>query len=228
MKNEAIVKIQKFGKVGHTITKVAIIISIMLLVLLTGTAISLASLHQGSVKIYESSQLTLEFHKDTVEDALLENAKYRIPKMSITWNDIEHQLLDMEQDDKFLRFSGESETKEFEFMNLSYFEFIVSIWLALELVVLFFLKRICKALSVCETPFSETVIDSMQKLSISLIPVFVYSLFKDSLIESLMYGEMSLGIEFDFFTVLMVVLVFLLTFIFKYGAMLQQESDETL
>ena len=53
MKNEAIVKIQKFGKVGHTITKVAIIISIMLLVLLTGTAISLASLHQGSVKIYE-------------------------------------------------------------------------------------------------------------------------------------------------------------------------------
>ena len=134
----------------------------------------------------------------------------------------------MEQDYKFLRFSGESETKEFEFMNLSYFEFIVSIWLALELVVLFFLKRICKALSVCETPFSETVIDSMQKLSISLIPVFVYSLFKDSLIESLMYGEMSLGIEFDFFTVLMVVLVFLLTFIFKYGAMLQQESDETL
>ena len=94
--------------------------------------------------------------------------------------------------------------------------------------MLFFLKRICKALSVCETPFSGTVIDSMQKLSISLIPVFVYSLFKDSLIESLMYGEMSLGIEFDFFTVLMVVLVFLLTFIFKYGAMLQQESDETL
>lgn len=228
MKKDAIEKIQKLGKVGYTIAKIAMIISIILLVGMISAAIYLASVPQESLKICESSQLTLEINKHTLENELLEKAKYVIPNMSITWNDTEHQLFNMEQDDQFLRFTGASETKVFEFMNLSYFAFAGSIWLALDLVVLFFLKKICKALSVCETPFSQMVIDSMQKLAFSLIPVFLYSLFKDSLMDSLMYGEISFGIQIDFFAAFVMLLVFVLIFIFRYGAMLQQESDETL
>ena len=63
----------------------------------------------------------------------------------------------------------------------------------------------------------------------SLIPWTIISSIADNFITNLMnVGNFELGISVDFKVVLVIILIFVLVYIFKYGAVLQRESDETL
>ena len=68
----------------------------------------------------------------------------------------------------------------------------------------------------------------MQNLAYALIPWAFATSFKDAATESLIKGGNDFAWSLDLGVVLVVLVVFLLVYIFKYGAILQQESDETL
>ena len=95
--------------------------------------------------------------------------------------------------------------------------------------MLFFVGALCKAFRYCESPFEENVIKKMQNLAISLIPWTIISAIADSFATSLLdAGSFEFGIGVDMNVVLVIILIFGLVYIFKYGAVLQRESDETL
>ena len=97
------------------------------------------------------------------------------------------------------------------------------------LVTLFFVGALCKAFRYCESPFEENVIKKMQNLAISLIPWTIISSIAESFVTNLLnVGRFEFGIGVDFNVVLVIALIFVLVYIFKYGAVLQRESDETL
>lgn len=81
-------------------------------------------------------------------------------------------------------------------------------------VAVIFAGRLCKALEKCESPFGENVIKKMRAFTISLIPWGLASVY--------IGGFSAIGLAF------IIVIVILVFTIFKYGAQLQQESDETL
>lgn len=81
-------------------------------------------------------------------------------------------------------------------------------------VAVAFAKKLCKALETCNSPFEENVIKRMKSFVFSLIPLGVVSIA--------VFGVSAIGMAF------IIVVVFLVFAIFKYGAQLQQESDETL
>ena len=89
------------------------------------------------------------------------------------------------------------------------------------------LKSLMKTLRKCETPFSEDVVKKMQHFAISLIPAFVLYSISDSL-WSYVNARSEYAFSLDFASILLIALVFLLVYVFKYGAELQRESDETL
>jgi hypothetical protein len=92
--------------------------------------------------------------------------------------------------------------------------FGMAVFCTLVLIALIFGQKLAKALSVCDSPFEEKVIKAMMNFGKSLIPMAVFFV--------LLYGLSGVG------TALAVLVVILFIQIFKYGAKLQQESDETL
>lgn len=92
---------------------------------------------------------------------------------------------------------------------------------------LYMFRTLMKELKVCETPFSENVIKRMTNFAYSLIPTAVLSMLNDSFWQSL-NSTNPFNFNLNLGTILLVAVVFVLILIFKYGAQLQQESDETL
>ena len=75
-----------------------------------------------------------------------------------------------------------------------------------------FAVRFSKTLEICNSPFEENVLADMKKLGISLIPFGIFTL-------------VTTGVS-GLVLVLIIMLVILFINIFKYGAELQQESDD--
>ena len=103
-----------------------------------------------------------------------------------------------------------------------------SVAMAMTIVTISFAESLCKAFRDCTSPFDTKVIKKMQNLAISLIPWTIILSIIDSTMDSFLAGGLRLSLSIDLGVVLVVLIVFVLVYIFKYGAVLQQESDETL
>jgi len=232
MKNDAIAKIHKFGKIGYTISKIVMVISIIFLMVLFIVTILFSLLPRNLFTMYASGQAVFELDLTGIADGLEIDQKAKESnvdeKLALSTWDNEYELVDIRQDGNIIRLVGESEPTVFRYQDLSIISFFAGIWLVLEMLVIHFLKKLCKMFSVCETPFTQEIIDIMQRLFRSLIPLTVFSVFANSIQESILKGKLQISMDLNILVVIALLLVFLLTFIFKYGAMLQQESDETL
>ncbi len=93
------------------------------------------------------------------------------------------------------------------------------------IVVLFMIRALMKAIEKCETPFCDDVIKKMKNFGYSLIPLAVLSGTSENAWNFLDVGVHA-GIDIK--VVFVILVVFMLTMIFSYGASLQKESDETL
>lgn len=112
--------------------------------------------------------------------------------------------------------------KKILFALIVQFLLLASITVALHMV-----NKLMKALKKCETPFSDDVIKYMNRFAYSLIPAVVLNMLTSSSWDSIKIGT-GFDFSFDVASVFLVVIVFVLVIIFKYGAQLQKESDETL
>ncbi len=105
--------------------------------------------------------------------------------------------------------------------------------ITMALVTCVFILKLCNAFRFCQSPFEENVVKKMRNLAFSLIPWTVVSSFSSMLsgaaISNLMMGgQTRLHLSVDLGMVLVVAIILMLSFIFRYGSVLQQESDETL
>ncbi|WP_022777856.1 DUF2975 domain-containing protein [Butyrivibrio sp. AE3009] len=102
------------------------------------------------------------------------------------------------------------------------------VYIAVCLVLLTFVKKLCKALETTASPFEESIIFGIKRCAWALIPWAIVGGFLRSAVTSVFSSRMNSGFDFNLATVLVIVLLFGLAHIFQYGAMLQTESDETL
>lgn len=84
---------------------------------------------------------------------------------------------------------------------------------AVMLIVVIFAGKLAKALEVCNSPFEDNVIKSMRNFAFSLIPLAVVYLHEGGI---------------DMTAVVVIIAVIIFSYIFRYGAELQKESDETV
>ena len=91
--------------------------------------------------------------------------------------------------------------------------FGVALYAAITLIVVIFAGKLAKALEVCQSPFEESVTKAMKHFAFSLIP---------AVLTYITQGAINLTM------VLIIIAVIIFSYIFSYGAKLQQESDETL
>ena len=242
-KNEAVIKINKMGKVGHISALVLEILLIAALVLsVLATVIWAVIFPKGFLTVQIEGSAAFQVDVTKVDK------DYDVVKMeqeiSAIQDGIDNGSIDMKIEigalggkyalDKFsyengvVNVSGSAENYSSDLKNLLWLFLAADIDMAVTLLNIIFIYRLCKAFSKCESPFTDEIIKKMKQLAFSLIPWVVLSNITNNLLWNAFSAGGVLNININFTMIIVVLLILALAYIFQYGAVLQRESDETL
>lgn len=235
MKQEVVAKINKFGKVGEVIANICRIVVIMgVVVLLVAGIMLLAVMPKNMMNINVKTVMGLTFDAAAIgetfatEDVTEMEASLREEfNGNVTANGEELMLTDVVVNGDVMEITAETDKIElFGKGKVVIFLIMQLLQMAVAIVTITFIIKLCKEFKTCETPFSNDVIKRMKQVGYSLIPwCFTYPTAEAA--ANFMVSN-NLNLSIDLGMIIMVLVVIALTHIFKYGAMLQQESDETL
>ncbi len=232
-KESAIKKINTIGKVGSIISTICIVIS----------CIGLVGVLVGGIFCRVLPQDTFKF---TFGNTAVLNADVAAAKgMGFFPNGLEEPSRSFSQGTMSLNgtiyvpenvnIDGDRVTADFvaeEGMinpaRVSTICFVMAAFVVMCIFLLFLVRRLCKALESCESPFEASVVKGVEQCTWSLIVWTILGGIATGIIMTVSSGTVNLGFSFGLPTVLELLLIFGLGYIFKYGAQLQTESDETL
>ncbi len=232
-------KVNRIGRAGR-------IVSIVLIVLLSIGAFSL--LLAGGV--------CAVLPEDTVEVSFRPNADVLVGRSILgqEWSRIDEivaeaqealtgkygEVIQFEKTDRGLLIRLDRLMEEGEVFRLR--NALGAIWaglvgIASAIVALVMFLKLCKAFEACRSPFDEAVIRRMNIFAWTLIVCAVVGSFAGSAAQSAVMafqnagihvGAKNFGVSLDLYPIFAALIVFFLCMIFRYGAQLQQEADETL
>ncbi len=221
MKSNTIRKINGLGKAGFILSKIGRILLmiagigclvggiLMCFVPREAVQIELSMANSAVIRLDESINVPKVFDLD-VEDGILELGQntYQV-------------VMDREEEAAAVR-------TVLYLSDLKWFLFAAVLTCAAACATFYFAGNLCAYFKDCDSPFSEEISQGLVRLAWSLIPVCVLSAFLEALADSLGSGTLDLDITIDLTTILLILCIFMLSYIFKHGTALQTESDETL
>ena len=239
MENNIQTKVNRIGKAGK-------IVSIVLIVLLSIGAFSL--LLAGGV--------CAVLPEDTVEVSFRPNADVLVGRSILgqEWSRIDEivaeaqealtgkygEVIQFEKTDRGLLIRLDRLMEEGEVFRLR--NALGAIWaglvgIASAIVALVMFLKLSDAFRVCRSPFDEAVIRRMNIFAWTLIVCAVVGSFAGSAAQSAVMafqnagihvGAKNFGVSLDLSPIFAALIVFFLCMVFRYGAQLQKEADETL
>ena len=233
MKKKAIGRINKMGKVGTILALIAKILVSILLVLSIAGFVAVLCLPdnlctvkfdgRADVKV-DLSKFGVDFGtKDTqeIQEGIKDNANisYGGNQFSVDKVDIGKSTLNI---------GANANLTEFNLKDCSWALAGAILNLILLLVSTIFASRLTKAFRSCRSPFEDTVINRMKQFAYSLIPWAVVSSVVNLFESRIWMSSAGFHLDINLGIVITVLLILALAYIFQYGAVLQQESDETL
>ncbi len=230
MKEQAIQKINKIGKVSSVIALIGKI--------LIGVAMVLSMIGMIACLLIPKDLLTVSIEGTAIMEVDVSSLGITLTEADIA--EVKEVMMeDMDEDDEFvyentectstgMKFVGDTDVTQITMRDIAVIWLFALVTLVTTFITLCFISALCKAFRDCQSPFEDNVIKKMQNLGYSLIPWAVFSTITNSVTDSLMNNKLSLNFTVDLGVVLIVLVVLVLVYIFKYGAVLQQESDETL
>ena len=236
MKTQAIQKINKIGKAGTILTMIGrILLIIVASCMLIGMIASAIFVPRGMVTLTLDGNATFQVDLSATGKTLPKDVQDDINSGSSSYDfsyigtdGTSYDMTEVVATDTGYTVSGSRPVTVFDVHDLSYRLLPVLVTILAALVCMIFAGRLCKAFRDCETPFSENVIRCLQHLAYSLIPWTILSPVAENTARNLFSGDMNIVISLNLGMIVAVLFVFMLVAVFKYGAMLQQESDETL
>lgn len=241
MKEQAIKKINTMGKIGHIIsiiTKIALIAGLVGIII---GGIALALLPDDFI--------TAKFKGNANVNINLEDAKFGLIDFGTDFSDkekeeIEKALLGEEVDieienmdfiisnanvdDSSINFDANTNEIIFKFHDLLGILAMAAVAVISTYVLIIFIDKLCIAIQNCASPFDETVIKKLENFAFVILGWSLANSLINSVITSILTHSVQIMVGIDFVTLALVLIILALSFVFKYGALLQQESDETL
>lgn len=225
MKNSnTIQKINSIGNVGSIVLSIMrILVIIGIVATIAGGIISLAAIPSASkdknlMNLNGSADITITMDDNAINSALInttiESDNFNFDMFGIKMKLEEMPLKDGKSGAEYTLDLDNVEVSPVTFaLVMAGFCFGTALVLGACLVMVIFAKKMADAFKTCNSPFEANVITAMKHFGYSMIPWgIVFGLFSDSLIM----------------TVLLVLVVLAIIYIFSYGAELQQESDDTV
>lgn len=247
MKEQAIKKINKIGKFSYIAAIIAKCFVIVGLVVTLIAGIVCVAMFGDSMKMDTAGLIHMELDCDALkinsEDIMeiMNEEGTEINRQEFAFSDSTGALtLDISEEDytmaeieyeengNRLLVDIQADAYSFTLKKVGSMMLVSCIGMVMTIITITFVESLCKAFRDCSSPFDGKVIKKMQNLAISLIPWTIISSVITSILDSFLESGLQLNFSIDLGVVLVVLIVFILVYIFKYGAVLQQESDETL
>ena len=225
MENSVKRKINVFGKVAKIITMIVIVFLLVAEGFLLVGGVIVAIVPKDAVTVDAAAQL----------DAKVDNAFFGIDegKIDVNVGDGKISVGEFNTDNvKMISENGKTGvnagfgTFHFDLNDALLLIVYGIVYVASIVVALFFFRALMKEFMACDSPFSDGVVQKMRNFAIALIPCIAVVQIMNSAINSVF--SQSFNLDIDFISVAFVLIIFVLTMIFKYGAQLQKEHDETV
>lgn len=225
MENSVKRKINIFGKVMKIITTVIIVCLLVVEGFMLVGGIIVAVVPKDSVTL--DAQVNADVKVNTgffgLEDG---QVSVKAGNTNIVLGEIEVDGFDVSTKNGVMNMNGGIKNIHFDLNSALWMLVCGMISLAAVIVALFFFKALMKQFMICDSPFSDGVVQKMRNFAIALIPCMVVAQGMKAAIGDILSGSITMNI--DFISVAFVFIIFVLTMVFKYGTMLQKEHDETV
>lgn len=252
MQNDIRKKVNGFGKIGKIVVTVLLVIVLIGGITASVAAVYLSQLPDDAISVsvsgkaniqvdeslmgilagrivdglsYESDQMPDLSDEADMESILPEDTQVRID-LSINNADYATAVIHSEGNMK----SIEAQTDDFVYEIDNIIKVIIGgiVYVAAIAVSLFMLGRLFKEFESCETPFTDIAVKRLYAFGFSLIPVILIGTVAEAMAQALLTPSEGINFYLDVGAIVAFVVTICLCTLFKYGAQLQQESDETL
>ena len=231
MKEQAVQKINKIGKISSVITLICkILVGVAIGILLLASLVCFL-IPKDSIRFVSTEKVAVEmdyskFGTSLSEEDIKKQIDEGMGDLLINGNEV--TIEEVEVVGNKVNVTQEGQQFVMDIHDVSGMTFILGLMLIVVMITLVCAGGLCKAFRDCQSPFEENVIKKMKHFAYSLIPWIAASTIIQAVGTKLMTGGQGVSITIDIGMILVVLVVFLLVYIFRYGAVLQQESDETL
>jgi len=236
MKNSKVKRINTAGLIGYIISIILIVCTIVGMVAIGILTAGAATISKENINVKVATNVDINstgnflgklnsfIGIDGVEDlsTLTQDAKD-----GIKLEDNDFSELSVKEENGGLNINAKTNEITISMKKIIIALVLAFIFLGVVTYALYMVKALMKSLKNCETPFSEEVIKNMTRFGTSLVCVVVLKILFGGFWSTLTTG-LRYDLNIDLSSLLLVAVIYILITVFKYGAGLQQESDETL
>ncbi len=231
MKQEVVAKINKFGKIGEVIAQISRIFVILGAVILLAAGILMLAMPKDlftlDYYVGMDMQVDLDAIGETVTDEDIEELSMEAYSVAVDGEEMEMVDFTVDRDNNTVAIEMASQpTNIFHPVKIVIFILVETLLMVVNFITITFIIKLCKEFKTCETPFSSGVIKRIKQVGFSLIPWCIMYPTAEAAANFMVSNNLNISIDIGM--IIMVLVVLALAYIFQYGAMLQQESDETL
>ena len=232
-KDNAISKINSIGKAGRILSKIAMIALMIGCIAVIVSGIMFLAIPKEDFVFKMNNDATLTVNIDSEMVGALTSAKQdaeSLPQGSTSINGVNYSFEDVtfDQNGKTAIFKLQGDGATITSGRIAAICFVAAVFMAINALLFFYVGKLCKSLETCNTPFEEDIIKGMKNCAWVLIPWCVLGGAFESFMATAFTSNIRTGFNVDIPTVIVILLLFGLAYVFKYGAVLQRESDETL
>lgn len=229
MNNQLVKRMNTVGKVCKIITIVVIVLAIIASVAMAACAVFVSVLPEDTVTAHISAQadvvLSDKVFKD-VNDAIISGVNENAGTVFDTAGAL--FTVGAENVDGSAMLHVTADKIHFESGVIA-----PAIWIAVFnciafIVCAFFFKGLMKELSTAPSPFTEDVVKKMRYFAITILSASIAISIANAIMSAILSAGTTFAFNFNFGSIITAVIIFVLATVFRYGAQLQKESDETL
>ncbi len=230
--NRSVRRIKTIGKVCRILATVMMVLMIIGTAGLVVAGTVLAVIPQSAISAEVSGSADVTVSGDWV-DRIPEDQIGMIPEKieegSFAFRINGDKVKDVERDGDKIVLHAEGDAKQFTLRKIGFALLGYALVPGALIAVFVMLRRLMKAVETSESPFTDSVVKKMTGFAISLIPYAVLKPLASGIGRGLiMGGEVDFTFGVDLTTAFAALVIILIIMIFKYGAAIQKESDETL
>lgn len=224
MENKIKRKINTFGKVTKILTMIVIVFLLVAEGFLLVGGVIAAVVPKDSITVDNGSDTRIDV--DTNYFGLNGRQFFiKIGNTELYVGQLEKGEFDVKSENGNLTLTDNAQDKHYD-LNAALMWIICEMTsFAAIIIALYFFRSLMKQFMVCDTPFSNGVVNKMRAFAIALIPCMV-AYHAAGIAKNNIFGND--GPPSLILSVVFVLVIFVLTMIFKYGAELQKEHDETV
>ncbi len=235
MENQSVKKINIAGNIGYVISILLIVCSIAAMVGIAIGTIATAVVSNNEINVKIATNVDISSKGNfinkiipfvSIDGVNLRNITEEV-KDDIKVNDEDISELSIQEQDGGLNIKAKTNEITISMKKITIFLAATFVYLLIVTIALFMVKSLMKSLKTAETPFTPEIIKKMTTFANTLIAVVLARTIHGGFVSLLTSGK-EFNLSFDLSSILLVAVIYLLIFVFKYGAELQKESDETV